>query len=157
MAVLFALNDTVNEYLPFNINHPDYPEVPITFKMLLSHTSGIKDNWNFMPFYDGDSPLELSYYLNQYLTPGGEFYDNDLNFTDYIPGTSFSYSNIGAALIGLLVEEISGQPFNEYSTENIFEPLEMDDACLLYTSQLNFLYQIRYAQKEFFHLSFYNT
>lgn len=48
--------------------------------------------------------------------------------TDYTPGTSFSYSNVGAALIGLLVEEISGQPFNEYSTENIFEPLEMDDA-----------------------------
>ena len=125
---LFALDDNVNEHLPFNVNHPDYPEVPITFKMLLSHTSGIKDNWNYMPFYDGDSPLELTYYLNQYLTPGGEFYDIDLNFIDYAPGTSFSYSNIGAALIGLLVEEISGQSFNEYSSESIFEPFEMDDA-----------------------------
>ena len=125
---LFMLDDNVDDYLPFEINHPDYPEVPITFKMLLSHTSGIKDNWNFMPFYDGDSPLELSYYINQYLTPGGEFYDSDLNFTDYTPGTNFSYSNIGAALIGLLAEEISGQSFNEYCIENIFEPLGMDDA-----------------------------
>jgi CubicO group peptidase (beta-lactamase class C family) len=96
--------------------------------MLLSHTSGIKDNWDYMPFYDGDSPLELSYYLNQYLTPGGEFYNNDLNFTDYAPGTSFSYSNVGAALVGFLVEEISGQLFNEYSNENIFEPFGMDNA-----------------------------
>ena len=125
---LFSLDDTVNEYLPFNFNHPDFPEVPITFKMLLSHTSGIKDNWDYMPFYNGDSPLELSYYLNQYLTTGGEFYNNDLNFTNYAPGTSFSYSNIGAALVGFLVEEISGQPFNEYSTENIFEPFGMDNA-----------------------------
>ena len=125
---LFTLNDNVNDYLSFDIIHPDYPEVPITFKMLLSHTSGIKDNWDFMPFYDTDSPLELNYYLNQYFTSGGEFYDSDLNFTDHTPGTSFSYSNIGAALVGLLTEEISGQPFNEYCIENIFEPLGMDNA-----------------------------
>ncbi len=125
---LFMLNDDVADYLPFDVNHPEYPEVPITFKMLLSHTSGIKDNWNFMPYYNGDSPLELDYYLNQYFTPGGDFYDSDLNFTDYTPGTSFSYSNNGVALIGLLVEEISGQSFDEYCIENIFDPLGMDDA-----------------------------
>ena len=122
------LNDDVADYLPFNVYHPDYPEVPITFKMLLSHTSGIKDNWNFMPYYIGDSSLELDYYLDQYFTPEGDFYDSNLNFTDYYPGTSFSYSNNGVALIGLLVEEISGQSFNEYCIENIFDPLGMDDA-----------------------------
>ena len=125
---LFMLNDDVADYLPFDVNHPEYPEVPITFKMLLSHTSGIKDNWNFMPYYNGDSPLELDYYLNQYFTPGGDFYDSDLNFTDHTPGTSFSYSNNGVALIGLLVEEISSQSFDEYCIENIFDPLGMDDA-----------------------------
>ena len=125
---LFMLDDDVDNYLPFDISHPDYPEIPITFKMLLSHTSGIKDNWSFMPYYDGDSPLELSYYLSQYFSPSGEFYDSNLNFTDYAPGTGFSYSNIGAALVGFLVEEISNQSFNEYCIENIFEPLGMSDA-----------------------------
>ena len=125
---LFMLDDDVDNYLPFDISHPDHPEIPITFKMLLSHTSGIKDNWSFMPYYDGDSPLELSYYLSQYFSPSGEFYDSNLNFTDYAPGTGFSYSNIGAALVGLLVEEISNQSFNEYCIENIFEPLGMSDA-----------------------------
>ena len=125
---LFMLDDDVDNYLPFDVSHPDYPEIPITFKMLLSHTSGIKDNWSFMPFYDGDSPLELSYYLSQYFSPLGEFYDNNLNFTDHEPGTGFRYSNIGAALVGLLVEEISNQSFNEYCIENIFEPLGMSDA-----------------------------
>ena len=125
---LFTLDDDVDNYLPFDISHPDYPDIPITFKMLLSHTSGIKDNWSFMPFYDGDTPLELSYYLSQYFLPLGEFYDSNLNFTDYAPGTGFSYSNIGAALVGLLVEEISNQSFNEYCIENIFEPLGMSDA-----------------------------
>ena len=125
---LFSLDDDVDDYLPFDINHPDYPEVPITIKMLLSHTSGIKDNWNYMPFYDGDSPIDLNYYLSQYFTPGGEFFDISLNFTDFAPGAGFRYSNIGAALIGLLAEEISNQSFNEYCIDNIFQPLGMDDA-----------------------------
>ena len=125
---LFSLDDNVNDHLSFDINHPDFPDIPITIKMLLSHTSGIKDNWNFMPFYDGDSPIDLDYYLNQYFTPGGEFFDINSNFTDYSPGTSFSYSNIGAAIVGLLAEEISNQSFNEYCIENIFQPLGMNDA-----------------------------
>tara|TARA_Y100001970_G_scaffold34881_1_gene43140 strand:+ start:12575 stop:14095 length:1521 start_codon:yes stop_codon:yes gene_type:complete len=125
---LFMLDDDIDDYLPFAVDHPDYPLAPITFKMLLSHTSGIRDNWGVMPYYDGDSTLELNYYLNQYFTSGGEFYSSNLNFTNSMPGTNYNYSNIATALIGLLVEEISNQAFNEYCNENIFQPLEMDDA-----------------------------
>ena len=124
---LFALDDDIDAYLPFNVNHPDYPLVPITFKMLLSHSSGIQDNWNVMTYYDGDPQLELNYYLNQYFTLGGEFYNSNLNFTNSMPGTDYRYTNNGAALIGLLVEEISNQPFNQYCNENIFEPLSMSN------------------------------
>ena len=56
-------------------------------------------------------PFDLDFHLNQYFTPGGEFFDINSNFTDYAPGTGFSYSNIGAALVGLLAEEISNQSF----------------------------------------------
>ena len=69
----FMLDDNINDYLPFNVNHPDFQANPISFKMLLSHTSGIKDNWSVMPYYDGDSTLDLGYYLQEYLTPEGEF------------------------------------------------------------------------------------
>ena len=124
----FELDDDIDDYLPFNVNHPDYPLVPITFKMLLTHSSGIKDNWNVMTYYDGDSQIGLGYYLNQYLTPGGQFYNSNLNFTNSMPGTSYTYSNNGAALIGLLVEELSNQSFNNYCSENIFEPLSMNNA-----------------------------
>ena len=125
---LFMLDDNVSDYLPFSIIHPDFPEDTITFKMLLSHTSGIKDNWNVMPYYIGDSQLELNYYLNQYFSPEGDFYNSSSNFTNSMPGTNYSYSNIGVALIGLLVEEISNQSFNEYCYHNIFEPLDMNNA-----------------------------
>jgi CubicO group peptidase (beta-lactamase class C family) len=125
---LFLLDDDIDDYLPFNVNHSAYPLAPVTFKMLLSHTSGIKDNWGVMPYYDGDSDIELVDYLNEYFTPGSEIYNNNLNFTSSIPGSSYNYSNIGVGLIGLLVEQISGQSFNEYCNEYIFEPLEMNNS-----------------------------
>ena len=138
---LFSLDDNINSYLPFNVNHPDYPLTPITFKMLLSHTSGIKDQWGVMPYYDGDSVLELGYYLEQYLTPQGEFYSANGCFSDSQPGTNYIYSNNGAALIGYLVERLSNQPFNEYCNENIFEPLNMNNAAWL-LSEIDDLNQI---------------
>ncbi len=125
---LFELNDDIDAYLPFEVNHPNYPSASISFKMLLTHTSGIKDNWGVMPYYNGDSDLELGYYLEQYLVPGGQFYGASTNFTSGIPGSNYSYSNIGAALIGLLVEEISGQEFSTYCKQQIFEPLGMENS-----------------------------
>ncbi|MDC1051025.1 serine hydrolase, partial [Candidatus Marinimicrobia bacterium] len=138
---LFDLDDDIDNYLPFNVNHPDYPFVPITFKMLLTHSSGIQDNWNVMTYYDGDSQLELSYYLDQYFTPDGEFYSSNLNFTNFLPGTNYTYSNNGAALIGLLIEEISSQSFNDYCNDNIFEPLSMDNA-FWFLSEIDDLNQV---------------
>ncbi|MDB3868480.1 serine hydrolase, partial [Candidatus Marinimicrobia bacterium] len=125
---LFNLDDDIDPYLPFNVNHPDFPLMPITFRMLLTHSSGIRDNWSVMTYYDSDPELELNYYLNQYFTAGGQFYNSNLNFTSSMPGTNYTYSNNAVALIGLLVEQISNQPFNEYCNENIFEPLSMNNA-----------------------------
>ena len=129
------LDSDINNYLPFNVRHPDFPLIPITAKMLLSHTSGIKDNWGVMPYYDGDPEIGLGTYLEEYLVLGGELYNQDLNFTNQQPGTNFRYSNIGAALIGYLVESISMQPFNEYCNQYIFAPLDMDSRWFL--SELN--------------------
>ena len=112
---MFKLNDDIDGYLAFEGNPAHYPSSPITFKMLLTHTSGIKDNWGVMPYYDGDPELELGYYLEQYLTVGGQFYGSDSNFPNNVPGSSYSYSNIAVALIGLLVEEISGERFSPVS------------------------------------------
>ena len=137
----FNLNDDINDYLSFSVIHPDYPLVPITFKMLLSHTSGINDNWNVMSYYNGDSDLELGYYLSQYFVPEGELYNSDLNFTNSMPGTNYIYTNNGVALIGLLVEQISGQSFNDYCIENIFEPLSMNNA-FWFLSEINNLNQV---------------
>ena len=58
---LFELDDPVNDYLTFDVMHPDHPETEITIRHLLTHTSSIKDNWDIMdPLYvNGDSPIAL--------------------------------------------------------------------------------------------------
>lgn len=122
------LDESINNYLPYKVKVPGY-EKDITFRMLLTHTSGIADNDPVLDqqyYYDQDPPLALSYFLENYLKPGGVYYDSESNFFDFEPGTQYEYSNMGSALIGALVEYISGTDFNTYCRTNIFNPLKMD-------------------------------
>ncbi len=123
----FDLDDSVNDYLSFNVNIPDYENTNITFRMLLTHTSGIADGsaLDDQYYYGEDSPISLGYFLENYLVSNGEFYDENENFHNFEPGKGHEYSNIGNALIGLLVEQISGMDFNDYCKQNIFQPLGM--------------------------------
>lgn len=126
---LFDLDDAINDYLPFEVNVPNQ-STPITFRMLLTHTSGINDGEALDDQYyeNEDSPVTLRYFLENYLVPGGEFYNAAQNFHNFQPGTQHEYSNEGSALIGLLVEEISKQDFRVYCHEHIFAPLNMTNS-----------------------------
>ena len=100
---LFELEDSINEYLPFEVRNPFDTLTPITFKMLCTHTSSIRDNWVNMPYYwTGDPPTTLEGYLFDYLHPDGNLYNQSLNYYNETPGTNSHYSNIGAALQLLL-------------------------------------------------------
>lgn len=128
---LFDLHDPINDYLPFPVVHPDYPDTDITFFMLMTHTASINDNWNMMPTYPGDSPIPLGEYLEGYLTPGGPYYHYLFNYVHEEPGTLRVYSNIGFALAGYMVEVISGMHLDDYCKENLFGPLGMDESSYL--------------------------
>jgi CubicO group peptidase (beta-lactamase class C family) len=122
----FELNDSINDYLPFEVNHPDHTSTNITFLMLLTHTSSIDDNPQYIyPYIDGDPTIPLGEFLEEYLTPGGDYYDSEENFIPQAPGTTWEYSNAGVGLIGYLVEYISNVSFDEYCETNIFQPLDM--------------------------------
>ena len=122
----FGLDEPINDYLPFAVSVPNYSE-QITFRMLLTHTSGIADGaaLDGQYYYGQDSPVALGDFLQNYLSTSGNLYDASDNFHDFAPGTQAEYSNIGSALIALLVEEISQTDFNTYCKNNIFTPLGM--------------------------------
>lgn len=122
----FSLDDKINDYLPFDVKVPGQTR-GITFKMLLTHTSAIADGSAMDgQYYDGvDSPIALDFFLENYLVPGGGFYNANENFHDFKPGAQHEYSNEGSALLAVLVEQISKKNFNTYCKENIFKPLGM--------------------------------
>lgn len=94
------------------------PEIPLrygaTTHQLLTHTAGLDER--FAGAYT-DSPehlQRLSEHLRRYI-PGQVFR----------PGTASSYTNYGYALAGLVVERVSGLPYEQYVAERIFTPLRM--------------------------------
>lgn len=126
----FALDDPVSDFLPYALQVPGYEEA-ITFRMLLTHTAAIADNDPVMDeqyYYNQDPIVSLSAFMEGYFREGGAYYDANNNFYDFVPGTEHEYSNMGSALIGDLVQHISGQDFNAYCKEHIFGPLGMDNS-----------------------------
>ena len=63
----FKLDDDINKYLPFRVRNPKYPDRPITFKHLLTHTSSIHDSDDFIDYYtSGDPEISLEKYVTEY-------------------------------------------------------------------------------------------
>jgi CubicO group peptidase (beta-lactamase class C family) len=125
----FGLDDNIDAYLPFPVAIPACSTGHVTFRQLLTHTSSIVDSPAYDASYDatGDSSIALGDFLRSYLVPGGTRYRTQ-NFVAGCPGTASRYSNVGAGLIGYLVEEISKTPFDRFARERIFEPLGMDES-----------------------------
>ena len=120
---LFDLDNDVNEYLPFNVRNPNYTDVPITFRMLLTHRSSLASkNINlFTLFSIFRVPID---YLGDYLNPGGKLYNPD-NWKDYPPGEQQFYSSTGIELLGYLVQCLTNQSLCDYCTQHIIQPLNM--------------------------------
>ena len=120
------LDDDVSKWLPFDLKNPNYPDVNITFRMLLAHQSSLNEDYYFGQLIPGDIDIP-SYpdpFLQDFLLPNGNLYTPDVWSKDR-PGEVFHYSNTGYGVIGYLTERISGQSFEEYCKEHIFIPLNM--------------------------------
>jgi len=122
-----GLDNDINDYLPVSVRNPHQAELPITLFHLLTHTSSIVDGPQYDASYsDGDPLISLEQWIRGYLLPGGSYYDAAQNFSVAEPGSQREYSNVGYGLLGYLVEQISGMPFNLYCLENILAPLGMN-------------------------------
>lgn len=119
----FDLDDDVSDYLPSPLRNPNYPDSPITFRMLLTHRSSLaqRNAYLFIVYSLLNRPIDT---LIDSLTPGGLFY-SDSAWMDSRPGESVRYSSVGIEVLGYLVECISGQNYTEYCEEHILLPLEM--------------------------------
>jgi|GEM_PF-196192 len=110
------LDDDIRQYLTW---FPDLKE-KITIRHLLNHTSGIRDQLNLLAI----SGTRLDDVVKQEHVIKILSKQQALNFK---PGEKFSYSNSGFTLLAKIVEQVSGQSFNEYTYNAIFKPLGMND------------------------------
>lgn len=105
--------DLVKKYMP------DAPAAwdKITIFNVLTHTAGIPSYTDF-PDHNPVNPITPEKLIAQ-------FRDKPLEFQ---PGEGWSYSNSGYALLGYLIEKISGETYQEFVQSNLFTPLHMNDS-----------------------------
>lgn len=109
-----SLDDDIRKYLP---ELPAY-EVPVTVRMLMLHTAGIRDSLELIRL----SGMGSAANSNKATALKLLFQQRSTNFT---PGTAYTYSNGGYLLLAEIVERVAGRPFADYAKRSILQPLGM--------------------------------
>ena len=126
MAVMLLVHDGKLHYEDRLTDvFPDFPEYgkSITIRNLLNHTSGLLDYEDLMEKPSSEAAGEN---LRQIKDAGILAILKQQNTTRFPPGTRWDYSNSGYAVLAMVVERVSGQPFGSFLHDRIFVPLKMD-------------------------------
>lgn len=105
----FKLDDPVNRYLG-NVQIKDRPGKPVTFRHMLSHWSGLNPGAAIKPIWGRELPKTLEQMVSE------------LHSVRAVE-EKYEYNNFAFGMAGLLVEKISGEPYEKYMIDHILEPL----------------------------------
>ena len=129
-----SLEDEITKFIP------DYPthNHKITIHHLLTHTSGIASytgmkDWTPEVMKKDFTPLEMIDF----------FKDQPMDFE---PGEEWRYSNSGYFLLGYIIEKVSGQTYEDYVREHLFEPAGMVNS--LYGNDINIIMNRAYGYQQ---------
>ncbi|EOO28575.1 D-alanyl-D-alanine carboxypeptidase [Bacillus cereus BAG1X2-3] len=116
------LDDSIEKWLPGVIQGNGYDDKQITIRQLLNHTSGIANYTRSKDFNMMDT--KKSYTAEGLVKMGISMPP------DFAPGKSWSYSNTGYVLLGILIEKVTGNSYAEEIENRIIEPLELANTFL---------------------------
>ena len=129
------LDQDINKYLnSFQIEYKF--KGPITINHLLTHTAGFDVRNIGWVVRSEEDVMPLAKYLKNSMPPQIR-----------PPGEVLTYSNHSYGLLGLIVEEVSGAPFDEYVKKMILEPLEMNTSDFKSSLEQRNNYVSSYLQK----------
>jgi len=118
------LDAPVQRYLPWFRVADAAASAQITVRHLLYHTSGLPEKAGIEYALNGDlRPDALEARVRALRTVA-------LNRP---VGATYEYSNPGYITLGLLIQQVSGQPYADYMHEHVYAPLQMDQASLDWT------------------------
>ena len=118
-----ALDAPLEDVLGHPARNPAFPDVPVTIRMLLTHTSGLRDDLGALGVAStagADPTTSLGTFAQEYLADPGHWGSE--------PGTEYDYSNAGYGIAGAVVEAATDRDFRDYTEERIFAPLMLDGA-----------------------------
>lgn len=118
-----SLDTRISDVLDFELHQVDRA---VTVRQLLNHTSGIPDYFDesIMTEY-ADLWVDFpNYRVRQSRDLLPLFIEKPML---YPAGEKFQYNNSGYVMLGLVIEGVTGQPFDIYLAENVFQPSQMDD------------------------------
>lgn len=118
------LDAPVSTYLTrWSLPKSEFDNGGVTVRRLLSHTAGLTDGLGYGGFAPGQpvQPLVASLTHAADASPGA---DGAVR-VGIEPGSAFKYSGGGYTLLQLIVEDVSGQSFNDYMRRAVFDPLGM--------------------------------
>lgn len=112
---LLELDEPIERFFP---DFPDYRK-RVTVRMLMSHTSGIREYFEDDCFRENEAALRTADTAAMVALAKGW---DKLNFE---PDTQWSYCNTAYVMLGEIVRQLSGKPFGRFLEEEIFAPLGM--------------------------------
>ena len=130
------LDTPVNHYLKrWQLPKSDFDNEQVTVRRLLSHTAGLTDGLGYNGFENRDSIQTLEASLTKAK-------DADAGLSGEVkvgvePNSTWKYSGGGFTILQLLVEETSGQSFNEFMKFNVFQPLNMTSSTYILNDSIN--------------------
>jgi CubicO group peptidase (beta-lactamase class C family) len=116
-----TLDDDIRKYLPATCAKLELNGKPVLIKHLANHTSGlprITDDLATTPGYTENDPYR------HYTIPMYHSYLSRVKLTS-VPGTRQEYSNTGVAVLGIILQKVYGQTYEQLLTEYITSPLKM--------------------------------
>lgn len=108
-----SLDADVSHYLGWTLRNPHFPATPITLRMLLTHTSSLRDDAGYYGWPPGMK-------IRDFLATGGKMWSAEAP-----PGASFRYANLPWGVVGTVMERASGERFDHLMRRLVLEPLGM--------------------------------
>ncbi|GIU66590.1 serine hydrolase domain-containing protein [Candidatus Phycosocius spiralis] len=114
-----TLDGDISDHLGFVLRHPKFNHRPITARMILSHTSGIRDGENYRGVV-GET-------LESFFVPTGEQWHEGAHWADVDkPLGFFTYSNLAMGLLAQVCEGATGERFDRLAAQLVLHPLGLD-------------------------------
>lgn len=117
------LDAPLSRYLPdFSPHSAHIADADITVRQLLTHHSGLP------AYYAPGAGMEEYYPLAEGVADYRQLpaHDDDMAFVTE-PGSVYEYSYLGYSLLGLLIEAVSGETFEDYVQSHIVQPLQLTE------------------------------